>query len=324
MTVLVPGDTTLRILDRPFRDEADFWRVRDLLIETYPITPVDFNWDIRRWDGRRFHNEDVTLNPRWSEQIHLWETEAGRLVGVVNPEGSGDVHLQLHPDFRHLEADMIAWAEAHLSAPVDASDPGKGTQLQLFVFEYDAPRRRLLEARGYEKTPWGGVTRRLRLGNWPLPTPVIAEGYTLRTTRPGDERDFQGVADLLNAAFNRTFHTAGDYRAFTTHSPSYRHDLDLLAEAPDGTLAALVGVTYDALNRRGIFEPVCTHPDHRRRGLAQALMFEGLHRLKALGATDVYVGTGDAVAANALYESVGFTEAYHGYIWQKVFPPALR
>ncbi len=35
------------LIARPFRDDTDFWRVRDLLIATYPITPTQFNWDIR-------------------------------------------------------------------------------------------------------------------------------------------------------------------------------------------------------------------------------------------------------------------------------------
>jgi hypothetical protein len=35
--------------------------------------------------------------------------------------------------------------------------------------------------------------------------------------------------------------------------------------------------------------PVGTHPAHRRRGLAQAMMVQGL-RLKSLGATTAYVG----------------------------------
>jgi GNAT superfamily N-acetyltransferase len=147
----------------------------------------------------------------------------------------------------------------------------------------------------------------------------MAEGYTLRSTRPNDEDDCQRVADLLNAAFNRTFHTAKEFCMFATHSPSFRHDLNLVAEAPIGSFAALVGVTYDEANCRGIFEPVCTHPDHRRKGLARALMVEGLHRLKALGATDVYVETGDAVPANELYDAVGFAEAYRGHVWRKMF-----
>lgn len=121
------------------------------------------------------------------------------------------------------------------------------------------------------------------------------------------------------SCLDRTCHTTQEIRAFTAHSPSFRHDLDLVAEAHDASFAACVGVTCDPANRRGIFEPVCTHPLHRRRGLAQALMLEGVQRLKALGATDAYVDTGDAVPANSLYDAVGFSEAYHGCIWRKVF-----
>jgi hypothetical protein len=48
-------------------------------------------------------------------------------------------------------------------------------------------------------------------------------------------------------------------------------------------------------------------------------MQEGLLRLRAIGAIDVMVGTGDMIPANRLYDSLGFTEAYKGHIWQKVF-----
>ncbi|MFZ0546808.1 MAG: GNAT family N-acetyltransferase [Candidatus Promineifilaceae bacterium] len=94
-------------------------------------------------------------------------------------------------------------------------------------------------------------------------------------------------------------------------------ELDLVAVARDGRFAAYVGVPYDAYNRRGIFEPVCTHPDHRQKGLARALMQEGLRRLKALGAVDVVVETGDMIPANRLYASLGFTEMYNGCYWTK-------
>ncbi len=292
---------------RPYQE--DFWRVRNLLIETYPLTPAGLNWDIRHWDGWHTHRENPPQE--LEKRIRLWETDAGRLVGVVNPEGKGDAHFQIHPDYRHLiEEDMLAWAEENLSI-----DEGNQRRLDIFVFEYDMPRLRLVEKRGYEKMPWWGVTYRMRFGQKPLPTPVLAEGYVLRSTT---DDDHQHVADVLNAGFNRTLHTAAEFKNFTLNSPSYRHALNLVAAAPDGVFAALVGITYDDVNRRGIFEPVCTHPDHRRKRLAQTLMIEGLHRLKALGAETVYVETGDMEAANALYESVGFTEVYRGYYWRKI------
>lgn len=48
-------------------------------------------------------------------------------------------------------------------------------------------------------------------------------------------------------------------------------------------------------------------------------MREGLIRLRALGAVDVFVGTGDRLAANRLYDSIGFSEAQKCFAWRKTF-----
>jgi mycothiol synthase len=309
----VTAQTPAPIAARPFREEADFWRIRALLVETHSLTPPGLNWEVRRWDGQRFHREPAEQLQGWEERVRLWETADGRLVGAVHPEGRGDAYLEVHPDFRYLEDEMLAWAEQHLAIPADDG----GLLLETVAFEYDAPRCRLLLRRGYEKTADGGMHRHLRLGRQPIARPALPAGYTLRTTRPGDEGDYQRIADVLNAGFGRTFHTAAEYRPFATLAPSFRHDLNLVAEAEDGSFACHVGVNYDVANRFGIFEPVCTRPEHRRRGLALALMLEGMHRLRALGATAACVGTGDAVAANELYEAAGFTEAYRNYCWRK-------
>lgn len=304
------------IASRSVQSNEDFWRVRNLLSETVPISPFGLNWDVRRWDGKYFYNPSGAWSADWIEQVTLWETGEGVLVGVVNPEGSGNAHLQVHPDYRHLEEEMIAWAEGHLSIPVNN---GRERQLVLFVYEYDVQRQRLLTERSYEKMPYGGVLRHMRLGHQPLAQPTVTEGYTLRCTHPDDRTDCQRIADLLNAAFGRNFHNAEEYQMFAKLAPSFRPELDLVMETPDGSFAAYVGVPYDEANRRGIFEPVCTHPDHQRKGLALALMLEGLLRLKACGAIDVIVDTGDMIPANRLYSSIGFTEAYKSYAWRKVF-----
>lgn len=303
------------IYTRPLQSDDDFWRVRNLLLETVPLTPLDFTWDIRRWEGQRFYDADPTLASRLAGRVQLWFTRAERLVAAVHPEGRGEAYLQVHPDFRTLEPAMIAWAEAHLAMPTTAG----ARQLEIFVYEYNLARQQLLLARGYTKLAAGGVVRRLPLAEQPLPPVRLVPRYTLRTTRPADLADCQQIADLLNAAFNRNFHTALEYYNFTKLAPSFRNDLDLVAVAPDGTFAAYVGIPYDEVNRRGIFEPVCTHPNHRRHGLAQSLLVEGLHRLRALGAVEVTVGTGDMIPANRLYDSIGFTEVQKGYVWQKLW-----
>lgn len=313
--MISPDKNTTSIRTRSLNDD-DYWRVHRLLLESVSTAPLGFNWDMRRWEGRRFYDDRETGNPNWNQNCRLWETEDGRLIGIVNPDGLGYPHVQIDPDYRHLEAEMLDWAEANLGEPAEG---GNGRQLQFFVYDYDAHRQRLLTERGYEKMSYGGVVRRLRFGQQPLAQPDLAEGYMLRTTNPADITDCQKIADLLNAAFRRNFHSAAEYQWFTRNAPSFRRELDLVAVAPNGDFAAYVGIPWDQKNRRGIFEPVCTHPDHQRRGLGKALMQEGLHRLKAWGAVDVTVETGDMIPANALYTSMGFTEIFKAYYWRKVY-----
>lgn len=307
---------TSTITARPYRFEDDFERVRNLLIETYPITGLGFNWEIRRWDGSHFHDADPATRARWRGLAHVWETADGRIVGAAHPEGTGDAQFQIHPDYREqLEPEMFDWAEAHLSVANAAGRP----ELTIFAYDYDFPRRRLLEERGYQQQAWGWVHRRMFFGAWALPVPTLAEGYRLHTLSADRPEDGDRLAVLLNAAFNRDFHVGADFTNFARRAPCFQEDLTLAAVAPDGTFGAHVGLTYDEANRRALYEPVCTHPAHQRKGLARALMIEGLHRAKALGALAITVETGDQVPANRLYESLGFTEAYKGYGWVKTW-----
>ena len=300
---------------RALRTDDDWWRIRDFILDTYPITPTGFIWENRRWEGWRFHRERPVPVRRLREVTRIWESSS-KIVGVAHPEGRGEVHLQVHPDFRHLEPDMFAWAEEHLSVP---GKEGTGRTITTFAFDYDSPRQRVLTDRGWSRLDSGGMTRHLRLGDQHLdPTPHI-DGYVLRSTRASDRNVAQRMADVINAGFNTDIHSATEIHTFMTKSPTFSHDLNLVAEIPDGTFAAHVGGTYDERNRRGIVEPVCTDPGHRRRGLAQALVSETISRFKELGATDVVVDTGDDPSANAFYESAGFTEAYHGNAWRKTW-----
>ncbi len=311
-----------KITSRSVQGEDDFWRVRELLSDTYSLMPPDFNWEVRRWDGTAFfYSEEPGWNESWGEGVNrmrIWENAAGKIVGVANPDGRGaEAYLQVHPDYRFLEEEMIIWAEEHIAVP---TKDGKNRTIFFSVWEYDAHRQRLLEQRGWEKIEdkWWEVIRHLRLGDAPLPQAVMAEGYTLGNVNPDDLGDCQKIADILNAAFGRDSHTGKEFQSFALRAPSYKKELDLVAVAPDGIFAAYVGIAYDDANQYAIFEPVCTHPDHRKKGLAQALMFEGLHRAKAFGAAEISVGTGDMVPANALYDSIGFTEAHRAYVWKKV------
>lgn len=291
--------------------EEDFESVRNLLIDTQRITPPGFNWETRRWDGARYHNPECRLSEEFLRDSALWKTASGVIVAAVHPDSPGEACIEIHPDFRSLETEIVGYACSNLC--VEREDR---SELSIEVRDYDSFRQAVLRGAGFVQGSATSVLRRLRLGRQPFVEPREVSGYLVRGPRRCDKEDCQRIADLLNAAFERSIHVGRDLEVFQAHAPSYREELDLVAEASDGSFAAYVGIAYDPANRQAVFEPVCTHPDHRRHGLAAALMALGLRRLRAIGVLDVIVGTGMAVPANRLYESVGFTEAYFAHSWR--------
>jgi ribosomal protein S18 acetylase RimI-like enzyme len=83
-------------------------------------------------------------------------------------------------------------------------------------------------------------------------------------------------------------YTAEAYES-VRQTAAYRGDLHILVEAPDGTMASSTIMWLDEANNTAEFEPVGTHPEYRRRGLARAMMLQGMQRARAAGATHMTV-----------------------------------
>lgn len=137
-----------------------------------------------------------------------------------------------------------------------------------------------------------------------LPAPALPKEFTIRQLAGAAEVDAYAV--LHRATFESTAIT-GAWRQRTLSAPHYLRDLDLVAVAPDGTLAGFC-VCWLAPDRTcGQIEPAGVHPDFRRLGLARALQHEAFRRLRAHGATAALVEplAGDTPATRA-YADVGF------------------
>lgn len=302
------------ITDRPFARDEDIAAITQFLLHSYTLTGRLFNWDPRRWLGRVYHNTDIEYaeyRAKLPEIVHIWEDAGGQIVGVVIPEYDGGVFLQVHPDVRHIEPAMIDWAEAHLPRTNEAGEQ----ELDIWAQEGDTFRSELLTRRGYTRTEAHEIIRRRPMSE-PVPSFPYDESYTIRNMRkhPDDQRQ---LVALLNAAFNRTFHQPEEYRNFQ-ESPYYRAEFDMVAEAPDGTLAANAGFTVHEKESFALIEPVCTHPDHQGKGLARAVMAEGLRRVQALGIDACFVGAWYSnPVSNHVYQSMGFRDGVSLYLWRR-------
>ncbi len=255
---------------------------------------------------------DIQANSR------LWFADGADLAGYAFNDHYSDfsgISFEFAPQYADIGGEMIGWCVENFRQ----RRREQATQLQLSVAVEDSRRIELLEAHGFRQEDWSLVQMTRQLGaslSDPIPAPSLPQGFTVRSFRGEEEMD-EWVA-LHREAFGTQGLTA-EYRRTWMQVPGYTPALDLVAVAPDGTFAAYVGMPYDEINRRAIFEPVCTHPEHQRKGLASALMREALRRAQAMGAADVIVNTGDMVPANALYDSLGFTEAYKAYVWRKTW-----
>jgi GNAT superfamily N-acetyltransferase len=112
------------------------------------------------------------------------------------------------------------------------------------------------------------------------------------------------------AAWQSELLTVEKYAAVMQTWP-YRPEFDFVVVAPDRTLACSALGWYDEANKVGEFEPVGTHPDHQRRGLASNLMLFGMQRLREAGATHAIVGCrGDDAypIPKRVYHGIGFRE----------------
>ena len=301
---------------RPCRGEADVPRIRDFLHETFRRDGGrELCWQAYRFDYWRWHGI-LNMGDGSLEDVFLWEDAAGRLVSVLNPEALGWAILQVHPDHRTpaLEAEMLDVAEAKLPRPRRDGGPPR---LVVWADSGDAARRELLAGRGFAHEGVAEFQRRRSL-SMPVPDVPVAEGYTVRAMR--------GAADhrARSAASWRAFHPDDPPEAFPgegwyaniERAPLYRPDLDLMAEAPGGAIAAFATVWFDPVTRTGAFEPVGTVPEHQRRGLGKAVIAEGLRRMGDLGARAVHVGSYEE-PAHTLYASMGFTEYDVSEAWVK-------
>ncbi len=309
---------------RPFRDEDDYWTIRQFLRDIYMRNGRrEHSWLPQRLDYWRFFGMPVLGDGALDTDVFLWETQGGELAAVLNSESRGWAYLQIDPRFRTpaIEEEMVSVAEERLRTIGKAS--GRPV-LVVVAQDADAMRTELLARRGYERKADWQETPRTRDLSLPIPDVPLATGYRIRAMHPTEE-DARGRRAASWRAFHPdepddTDYADSSYRHIECE-PLYRRDLDLVAEAPSGDIAAFATVWYDDALRVCTFEPVGTAPEHQRKGLARAVLAEGMRRARSMGARTASVAGGGASnpAADGLYAAMFATDGVSTVPWLKYF-----
>ena len=254
--------------------------------------------------------------------LSLWEDANQRLIGFgelsINkptPDNLADGNLWffVHPVARdgNLDRQIIAWAESRMQ------EVGKAQQGQPKLLTWSRNSRvdriATLEQYGFEASrQFLFLTQTLPEV---IPTPQLPPGFTIRAI--DCERDARAWVNLHNQSFANTWNyhplTVERYRC-RLQDPDYLPELDLVAIDPNGKFASIclcvIDRTQNAFRGRkeGWVALLFTHPDFQQRGLARAMLLNGLDRLKNLGMDIAKIGVDaeNPFGARKLYESVGF------------------
>jgi mycothiol synthase len=310
----------MTVTNRPFAGESDLPRMVAL---RQAIAARDAFTAVLTPAGARAYYLEPT--PDWRTQAQIWElgddlVAVGELIMPAEQPTPAFAYLRLrlHPDadVRVIGPEIVAWGESEAFRRI-----GGDVLIEVGVRGNAPETMVLLESFGYERDRT--FVRMVRSLETPIPGQVLPGGYVVRPI--GGDAEVRAWTALCNRSFQ------DHYNFFPQTSESHRHEmtdelyvpeLDLVAVAPDGSLAALCWAAPRPLadgTSSWEINLVGTAREHRRRGLAGALLARTVELLNARGGTSVelVVDATSETGANRLYKRLGFVEASSSLVYRR-------
>jgi ribosomal protein S18 acetylase RimI-like enzyme len=267
------------------RDASDVVRMLDLVRARPPQRATDYP-TVTDLPG-------ILAVPQNLAGLRLWFYDGERLCAFALVDSFATLRCEI--DWRvstpELEAAVVIWGLERRR-----QQAGPGTQLYASCHESDLGCHAFLLRHGFAP-----LDEHILHMARPLAAPVSARplppGYTLR--RSGGLAEAGDLAALHRAAFG-TPHMTPERMQTAMRSPSYNPATDLVAVAPDGRLAAYARATVNHEDNQLSGRSDCatdlfaTHPSHRGRHLARALLAELLRLLQPSGYSRAVLSTSSA------------------------------
>ena len=126
----------------------------------------------------------------------------------------------------------------------------------------------------------------------------------------GEFKDYDRYDDSLDWTPAKSHKDiAGDFMAPSPHSTE---EYAIVIADENEEYVCFSGMWWVPENKLAYMEPLCTAPEHRRKGLAAAALTKHYRRMKALGATHM-TGGGDP-----FYAKIGYGKGFHWSFWKIV------
>lgn len=241
-----------------------------------------------QWLLRRLGREGIAVH-RWMD---------GEKLAGLSVVDTGYVMIQAAITSLEQHLMLLGQVEAHLRQLGEAA-------IEVSVWDEDRELLSALKERGYEPSGTHGQ----ELVRAPVDVarrPILPDGYSMRWLEATLDDAYIGLhraawSTWAPSTYDREMHAA------VTTMPDFDRELVPIITAADGTLAAYCIPWFDPRTQTVEIEPLGTHPEFRRLGLARAIVHEVVFRSAERGARSVMVWSVNTnPVAQHLYESAGF------------------
>jgi ribosomal protein S18 acetylase RimI-like enzyme len=232
--------------------------------------------------------------------IRIGGSDGGECCGFVFYRPPDNPEFFLRPELydSSIEDEMIHWSLAR------AAERGV-TSIETSCLDSDAAKAGFLRRHEFTQTDDVCVLMERSLAK-PLPAWPLPDGYSIVTLAERPELAC-GIPDSRMAR---------ELYKHVQRAYGYKADLDVRAFYHDTLLASGCTCWYDEVDNSAQFQPVGTKEEHRRKGLASAVMIRAMENLRRYRADRVLVWTSkDNVRAVSLYQSLGFRIAHEDHAW---------
>ena len=279
---------------------SDYEAVCDFLIAINENGHRHINWNWARFEWMYEHPEfDKSLQ----NAIGLWERE-GKIVALATYDMYfGEGFVATLPVYDFLFEEALEYAASKLN-----DENGFGMALN----ENDVQGIRRVEELDFVK-----AEQRESVMAFDLSCPLDAslpQGY--RIVEPDFDEDYEAVSFTIYQGFDH----GDDYEEFlkeqgpkTKKRVHLNPKLSLAVKNQKDEMVAYVCLWYLPNTDYAYLEPLCVIPSARGKGIAKALVYEGLRRVKEMGAKKVYV-----ISDMPFYEKLGFQkESDYVFYWKR-------
>ena len=285
--------------------EDDYDALCTFLIELNQEDRNHINWNWARFEWMYEHPE---FDKKSISAIGLWRTDEKIIGAAIYDMYFGEAFCAVLPGYEDLYPEILEYAKHELK-----NESGLGVA----ICDENAAEIAAAAHAGFLRANQTETIMKLEVDR-PFPA-KLPEGFTFAELDYAKE-DIRELQWLFWQGFDHGEDRAEFEAEFEKTKDQVlnirRHfepQLSIAAIDSAGNKAAYCCLWYDSRTDYAYLEPLCTVPAYRGKGLARAVVFEALNRVKALGAKSVYV-----ISDLPFYGKIGFTEDRHyTFYWNK-------